>query len=78
MDKQIIVMKIPENYSHIISPEELNNWIKVTRNALGDNYILIPTPLDIEYLDKTQKVISIDAKLYSIEELENMIRWWNK
>ena len=52
--------------------------VNVAKNALGDNYILVPTPLDIEALDKTQKIIPIDAKLYSIEELEDMIRRWNK
>jgi len=78
MSKPIIVMKIPEDYPRRMSPEELNQWVNVAKNALGDNYILVPTPLDIEALDKTQKIIPIDAKLYSIEELEDMIRRWNK
>ena len=78
MSKPIIVMKVPEDYPRKMSPEELHGWVKVAQIALGDDYILVPTPLDIEALDKSQKIIPIDAKLYSIEELEDMIRWWKK
>lgn len=78
MSKPIIVMKVPANYPRCMSPEELSMWVKVVQISLGDDYILVASPLDIEALDKTQKIIPIDAKLYNIEELEEMIRWWKK
>jgi hypothetical protein len=75
--KNILLQKIPINdcgYS-LISTEQvlrIHNYIKDTLPK-DDNYILITSPMDIVKVDGDMKIISIDCKSYSYEELKDII-----
>lgn len=71
---KVIHMKIPTNeYGFMLPVKTVLEFIKITSDILGDEYKLIATPFDVECVDGDAKVITIDCKLYSYNELKEII-----
>lgn len=79
MDKKIIHMKIPmmENakYSNMfaVDHEMISKFASLIRNQLGDEYTFIVSPMDVSCIDGDVKIVNIDAKEYSHNELMKII-----
>jgi len=69
--KKILHNKIPNDIN--ITYEQINRWHTNTKNLLGDEYILITSPFDLNCVDGDIKLIKIDAKEYSFNELMDVI-----
>lgn len=73
--KQIIHMKIPmlENVNRAdhfaVNPSTAFQFAKTVRENLPDEYVLLVTPFDCECVSGDEKVITIDCKEYSYNEL---------
>lgn len=71
---KVIHMKIPTNeYGFTLPVKTILKFIKITSDILGDENKLIATPFDVECVDGDTKVITIDCKLYSYNELKEII-----
>jgi hypothetical protein len=73
--KNILFQKIPTNESRtpLISIEAVSRIHTYCREALPDDYILLTTPLDLSKVDGDAKIINIDCKTYSANELLDII-----
>lgn len=82
--KNIIHMKIPmlENATRpnqtAIDPKTCGQWTRLVVDMLKKNlrfkkYIVLCTPFDCECVDGDAKVITIDCKEYSYNELKEII-----
>lgn len=69
--KKILHSKIPNDLE--ITYDQVNNWHRNIKNNLGDEYILITSPYDLNCVDGDIKLIKIDAKEYSYYELMDVI-----
>lgn len=71
---KIIHMKIPMNDATLTIPvETVLKFIDISREILGDEYKLIAIPFYVECIDGDAKVIVIDCKEYSYNELKEII-----
>lgn len=77
--KNIIHMKIPmlegANRSNCFAVDikTCGQWTRKVIDWLGDEYAVISTPFDCECVDGDAKVITIDCKEYSYNELKEII-----
>lgn len=77
--KQIIHMKIPmlENTNiadrFAVNPRTATHFARTVRDNLPDEYVLLVTPFDCECVGGDEKVITIDCKEYSYNELKEII-----
>jgi len=73
-NKVIIHQKIPTKNGYGILPQKtINDLHQYLRDALPEDYIIISTPTDISVIDGSTKIITIDSKEYSYDELKNII-----
>jgi len=73
--KNILIQKVPTD-NHGTCLMSLNDIFKMHDNIkkeLPEDYILITTPTDITKIDGDCKIIYIDCKSYSINELNEII-----
>lgn len=71
---KVIHMKIPTNeYGFTLPVDAILKFFKTSKEILGDEYQLIATPFDVECVDGDTKVITIDCKAYSYNELKEII-----
>lgn len=71
---KVIHMKIPTNeYGFTLPVDTIVKFIKTTKEILGDEYQLIATPFDTTYIDGDIKIIHINCKAYSYNELKEII-----
>jgi hypothetical protein len=74
--KNILFQKVPINERGEIllnlgTVSKIHESIK--NNLKDDDYILITSPMDIQKIDGNIKIIRIDSKAYSYNELEEII-----
>jgi len=73
-EKTIIHQRIPNNGgSMAISQKDAWDLHKELKAALPEAYIVISTPTDISVIAGDAKIIQIDAKKYSYNELKDII-----
>ena len=70
MSKKIIVQEFDVE-KHTIA--QIAQWLKYTAEALPENYILIGTPFKTYMADPEDKIIYIQDKAYSTDELLELI-----
>lgn len=74
MNKTIIHQRIPtEDGQILMSWDVTSNLHEVVRNQLPEDYIVITTPTDLSVVDGNVKIIRIDAKEYTTNELLEII-----
>jgi hypothetical protein len=74
--KNILLQKVPINEKgEILLKLDMISKIheSIKNNLKDDNYILITSPMDIQKVDGDIKIIRIDCKTYSYNELEEII-----
>ena len=72
MSKKIIQFKYPIE-SRTISFEYADNMIKYLKEELGDEYVFVFYPYDIEVVDGDTKIYQIDDEKYTYNELKEII-----
>lgn len=81
--KQIIHMKIPmvENSKlqddFALSMTTIATFAQLAHKAIPEGYTLLVTPFDCECVDGDAKVITIDCKEYSYNELKEIVGGYN-
>lgn len=75
MSKTVIHSRIPTDDmgDMLISPEYIDKFAEITKNQLGDEYILIITPFETSKIDGDATLININCKEYSYNELMDII-----
>ena len=72
--KTIIHQKIPtKNGCGVLPQKTVNDLHQYLRNALPEDYIVVSTSTDISVVAGDAKIIAIDAKEYSYDELKRII-----
>lgn len=73
--QNILFQKIPidDKGTTLISTELAWNIHNYTKNQLPKDYILITSPMDLNKIDGDIKIINIDCKEYSCNELIEII-----
>jgi len=73
--KNILVQKIPtdDNGTSLMSLDDVLTMHNLIKDSLPDDYIIITTPTEIIKVDGDCKIIYIDCKSYSINELNEII-----
>ena len=75
MKKNIIHNKIPidDNGHSIIKLDMIEDIHNAIKNKLGEEYIVITTPTELNMIDGDAMIITIDYKGYSYNELMEII-----
>jgi len=73
--KKIIHSKVQmnENGNSIMTQEMIQNTHDYIQETLGDDYVVITTPTELNIIDGDTKIITIDCKDYSYNELIDII-----
>jgi hypothetical protein len=73
--KNILFQKIPmdENGYPIISLDNVSRIHEMVERSLPEDYVLITSPLELSKIDGNVKIIHIDCKEYSYNELKEII-----
>ena len=73
--KTIIHQTIPtdEYGKYLLSPHDINRFAELTKINLGNDYILIVSPMETKAIDGDDILINIDCKEYSYNELKEII-----
>ena len=76
MSKNIIHMRIPidDRGRFLIDEKTITMCAKGCRGILDDNYDLIVSPFETALIDGDAKVITIDCREYSVNELREIIQ----
>jgi len=73
-EKTIIHQKIPtKNGCPIMTRQTVNDLHNYLRETLPEDYIIVTTSTDISVISGDAKIIAIDAKEYSYDELKRII-----
>lgn len=75
MSNKIVHQKVPldKNGCMLLDAETVMNLHKAISKGLPDDYILLTSPTDLNVIDGDIKIIHIDAKEYSVNELREII-----
>jgi len=75
MSKTIIHSKIPTdtNGNYLLSAKQIADYADRASDILGDDYIFIVTPFEMNKIDGDDMLINIDCKEYSYNELMEII-----
>ena len=80
MSKTIIHQKLPttEHGSNTMPYKTIKSLHDNVQNIVGEDYIVITTPTELNVLDGDAKIFMIEAKYYSYNELKEMMDRFNK
>lgn len=72
----IIHMKLPVNDNgHMPVPHSIvNEFMKIAKKHLGNKYKFMASPFELSCLTGDTKIINIDCKEYSYDELQELIK----
>lgn len=75
MSKSVILQKVglDQNGATVLDMETICQCHEIVKNALGENYIVITSPMDLQAVTGDDKIITIDCKAYSYNELMDTI-----
>jgi len=79
--KKIIHQKIPleKNSGNMIMDYTIAKGLhEHIQELVGDDYIVVTTPTELDLLDENEKIISIEAKKYSLKEITKIINKYNE
>ncbi len=60
---------MPLNYEKTLDFQEVRSWIENLKNILGDEYTIVASPFEMNAVDGYTKIIAIDGKEYSYNEI---------
>ncbi len=83
--KKIIYHKIPHNEDgkFLVSIADAHKYHEIIQNILSKNnmdndYVVITGIGDMNILDENGKIINIDSKEYSYNELKEILEWYSR